>query len=59
MPLAVVTKGKDPAEIRCKCAVVRLEQRNVPETPIALAVAIKDYQILSHHSFSGSLAGNA
>ena len=37
LQVAMGTKGRDPAEIRCKGAVVRLEQRNVPETPIALA----------------------
>jgi hypothetical protein len=34
------------AEIRCKGAVVRVEQRIAPETPIALAVAIRDYRIV-------------
>ena len=59
LQVALGTKGRDPAEIRCKGTVVRLEQRIVPETPIALAVAIRDYRIVSQHSFNGSPAGNA
>lgn len=59
LKLAVGTEGMDPAEIRCKGAVVRLERRNGPEAPIALAVAIKDYRIVSQHPFSGGPGGNA
>lgn len=59
LQLVAGTKGKGPAEIRCKGTVVRLEQRIVPETPIGLGVAIRDYRIVSQHSFDGSLAGNA
>jgi c-di-GMP-binding flagellar brake protein YcgR len=59
LQLAVGTQGRDPTEIRCKGAVVRLEQRNVPETPIALAVAIRDYHIVRGHLFNESPAGNA
>ncbi len=58
LQLAVGAKGKDPAEIRCKGAVVRLEQRDVPQTPIALAVAIRDYRIVRQQSFAGRPAGN-
>lgn len=47
------TKGKGPAEVRCKGAVVRLEQRDVPQTPIALAVAIRDYRIVRQQSTAG------
>jgi len=53
LKFAVGSKGKDPAEIRCKGKVVRLEQRIVPETPIALGVAIRDYRIVGPHSFGG------
>src|SRR5271157_4934090 len=43
--LQLLAGAKQPrgAEIRCKGAVVRMEQRDVPGTPIALAVAIRDY----------------
>jgi hypothetical protein len=46
LQLAVGDRLKHAAEIRCKGAVVRVEQRIVPETPIALAVAIRDYRIV-------------
>jgi hypothetical protein len=46
LKLAVGSKQNHGAEIRCKGAVVRVEQRNAPETPIALAVAIRDYRIV-------------
>lgn len=59
LQLATGTKGMNPAEIRCKGAVVRLEQRNVPDAPIALAVAIRDYRIVGQRSFKGTPAGNA
>ena len=57
LQLVVGPKRRDGAEIRCKGAVVRVEQRNVPETPIALAVAIRDYRIVRWHMFSGGPAG--
>jgi hypothetical protein len=44
--LAVRSKQNHGAEIRCKGTVVRVEQRSAPETPIALAVAIRDYRIV-------------
>ncbi len=59
LQVALGTKGRGPTEIRCKGTVVRLEQRILPETPIALGVAIRDYRIVSQHSFNGSPAGNA
>jgi hypothetical protein len=59
LQFAAGAKGKEPSEIRCKGKVVRMEQRIVPGTPIALAVAIRDYRIVGHHSFSGRTAGNA
>jgi hypothetical protein len=46
LQLAIGTKPNPAAEIRCKGAVVRIEQRDGPETPIALAVAIRDYRIV-------------
>jgi len=46
--VAVRTKGGGPAEVRCKGSVVRLEPRNAPQTPIALAVSIRDYRIVRH-----------
>lgn len=59
LSLEVGTKGRDPAEIRCKGAVVRLEKSKVPGTPIALAVAIRDYRIVRQPSFAGSPTGSA
>jgi len=46
LQLAVGTQLSHASEIRCKGAVVRVEQRNAPETPIALAVSIRDYRIV-------------
>ena len=46
LKVAVRTKGGGPAEVRCKGSVVRLEPRNESQTPIALAVAIRDYRIV-------------
>lgn len=47
--VALGNKSKGATEIRCKCTVVRLEKRVVPENPIALAVAIRDYRIVGRH----------
>ena len=44
--LAVGPKLNNASEIRCRGAVVRVEQRNAPETPVALAVSISDYRIV-------------
>ena len=59
MRLLLVADPKRPrgAEIRCKGAVVRVEQRDVPATPIALAVAISDYKIVRRDLLSGGLRG--
>jgi hypothetical protein len=57
--IEVGTKGKDPTEVRCKGRVVRVEQRNAPEPPVALAVAIRDYRIVRRHLLIESPAGNA
>jgi len=59
LQLVLGTKARDPAEIRCRGTVVRLEQRMEPKTPIALGVAIRDYRIVSQYSFKGSPVGNA
>jgi PilZ domain len=53
LKVAVRTKGGGPAEVRCKGLVVRLEPRNEPRTPIALAVAIRDYRIVRQQSGGG------
>jgi len=45
-------KVREPAEICLKGAVVRVEQNKVPGTPIALAVAIRNYRILSRRSLA-------
>jgi hypothetical protein len=57
LDLAVGGKQNHGAEIRCKGAVVRVEQRSAPETPIALAVAIRDYRIVRRDMLSGGLTG--
>ncbi len=57
--VAMGTKARGPTEIRCKGTVVRLEQRILPQSPIALGVAIKDYRIVSKHSLNRSATGNA
>ena len=59
LELTVGTKSKEPSEVRCKGAVVRVEQRKVQESPIALAVAIKDYRIVRRNVFAGQRPGNA
>lgn len=59
LQVAVSSEGSGPAEIRSKGVVVRLEQRNLPETPIALAVAMHDCRIVRPPSFNGSPVGNA
>ena len=46
LQLAVGPKLNNASEIRCRGAVVRAEQRNAPETPVALAVSISDYRIV-------------
>jgi hypothetical protein len=59
LEFAVGTKQTDSAEIRCEGAVVRVEQRDVPETPIALAVATRDCRIVRRHVFGGGPVGDA
>ena len=59
LQVTVAAEVKVPAEIRCKGVVVRMEQRDAPETPVALAVAIRDSRIVRQPSFSGSPVGNA
>jgi hypothetical protein len=57
LQLAVGGERNHGAEIRCKGAVVRVEQRIAPETPMALAVAIRDYRIVRRGVFSGGPGG--
>ena len=47
LQVTAATRRKGPTEIRCKGTVVRTEQENLPETPIAVGVAITDYRIVS------------
>ena len=51
LQLAVGTQQRRPAEIRCKGAVVRVEERSNLEAPTAVAVAIKDYRIVRKDLF--------
>jgi len=57
LQLAISANLNHASEIRCKGAVVRVEQRNAPETPIALAVAISDYRIVRRGVFKGGAVG--
>ena len=59
LQITVATEGKDPAEIRGKGVVVRMEQRGVPETPVALAVAMRDCRIVRLPAMSRTPVGNA
>src|SRR5271157_996391 len=43
--------SKSPAEIHCKAEVVRLEQRDGLNNPIALAVAMHGYRIVRKATF--------
>jgi hypothetical protein len=53
LEVAVRTKGGVPAEVRCKGSVVRQEPRSVPQSPVALAVSIRDYRIVRQQSIPG------
>jgi hypothetical protein len=53
LKVAVRSKSGRPAEVRCKGLVVRLEPRNAPNTPIALAVSISDYRIVRQQPVTG------
>jgi len=59
MRLQILAGAKQPrgVEIRCKGAVVRIEQSDAPGTPIALAVAIRDYRIVRRDVFRGGPGG--
>jgi len=59
LQLMVGSKSKEPSEIRCKGAVVRVEHATTQEAPIALAVAIRDYRIVRRRLFDGMRSGNA
>ena len=50
--VTVNDEGRNPAEIHCKGVVVRLEQRDVPKTPIALAVAMHGSRIVRQPPFN-------
>jgi hypothetical protein len=51
------SKNRERAEIRSKGVVVRVERRDLPETPSALAVAMRDCRILSQPQIKGSAVG--
>jgi hypothetical protein len=59
LQLAVGPKLSRASEIRCKGAVVRVEQTNAPENPVALAVSIRDYRIVRQVMLSGGPVGLA
>jgi hypothetical protein len=59
LQITVAAEGKDPAEIRGKGVVVRKEQKGVPDTPVTLAVAMRDCRIVRRPSISGTPVGNA
>jgi hypothetical protein len=57
LQLAVGPKLNNASEIRCRGSVVRVEQRNAPETPVALAVSISDYRIVRQAVLSDDSMG--
>ena len=57
LQLAVGPKLNNASEIRCRGAVVRVEQRNAPETPVAVAVSIRDYRIVRQAILRGDSVG--
>jgi hypothetical protein len=57
--VTVAAEVRDPAEIRCKGVVVRLEQRDAPDTPVTLAVAMRDVRLVRQPSLGGNPVGNA
>jgi len=59
LQVTVAADGKDPAEIRGKGVVVRMEQRDVPQIPVALAVAMRDCRIVRRPPMGGTSVGNA
>jgi hypothetical protein len=59
LQLTVPAEGKDPAEIRGKGVVVRMERQGVPETPVSLAVAMRDCRIVRLPGAEGTPIGNA
>jgi len=59
LQLAVGPKLNHTSEIHCKGAVVRVEQRNVRENPVALAVSITDYRIVRQALLGGGSIGLA
>jgi hypothetical protein len=59
LQITVAAQGKDPAEIRGKGVVVRLEQKGVPETPATLAVAMRDCRIVRLPAIDGTPVGIA
>jgi hypothetical protein len=59
LQITVAAECRVPAEIRGKGLVVRMEQRGVPETPVALAVAMRDCRIVRLPAMSESPVGNA
>lgn len=59
LQVTVAAEVRDPAEIRCKGVVVRTEQRSMPQTPVALAVAMRDVRLVRQPHLSGSSVGSA
>jgi hypothetical protein len=57
LQLAIGASLNHASEIRCKGAVVRVEPRNAPESPIAVAVAISDYRIVRRAVFKEGPVG--
>ena len=52
--IAVAGKSAAPAVIRSKGVVVRQEQRDITEAPVALAVAMRDCRIVRQPAFKES-----
>ena len=56
LQLTVGAERKRAGEISCRGTVVRVEQRDVPETPVALAVAIREFRIVRQTALQGEPA---
>lgn len=59
LQIAVAAQGQDPAEIRGKGVVVRLERKGVPEIPVVMAVAMRDCRIVRRPSVETGSVGSA
>jgi len=57
--LATAAQGTESTEMHGKGSVVRVEQRDLAETPVALAIAISFHRIVRRHLAGSGLAEDA